>query len=186
MKLIVFILEDVSSIRSVTDLCYASSVKTELNEYRQDEIREANNARAHKLNWCQLLIWPIFLMFTVSEGNTVKRMEDIFWKTEKILSMHSVKNIFFIKKIKGKMFGFLLNLQTSDIFGSLQKTFEMIWNCWEKLKPKVLDRINQIIFALWSRFCFFLGKGYCYSEFFFTVSLEVPKIAVTCYRACVI
>ena len=24
-------------------------------------------------------------MFTVSEGNTVKRMEDIFWKTEKNL-----------------------------------------------------------------------------------------------------
>ena len=75
-------------------------------------------------------------MFTVSEGNTVKRMEDIFWKTEKILSMHSVKNIFFIKKIKGKMFGFLLNLQTSDIFGSLQKTFEMIWNCREKTKAE--------------------------------------------------
>ena len=58
-------------------------------------------------------------MFTVSEGNTVKRMEDIFWK--KIVSMHLVKNIFFTKKTKGKSFGFLLNLQTLDIFGSLQK-----------------------------------------------------------------
>ena len=58
-------------------------------------------------------------MFTVSEGNTVKSMEDIFWK--KIVSMHLVKNIFFTKKTKGKSFGFLLNLQTLDIFGSLQK-----------------------------------------------------------------
>ena len=40
----VFILEDVLSIRPVTDSCYASSVKTELNEYRQDELPEANNA----------------------------------------------------------------------------------------------------------------------------------------------
>ena len=32
----------------------------------------------HKLNWSKRLIWSIFLMFTVSEGNTVKRMEDIF------------------------------------------------------------------------------------------------------------
>ena len=40
-----FILEDVLSIRPVTDSCYASSVKTELNEYRQDELSEANNAR---------------------------------------------------------------------------------------------------------------------------------------------
>ena len=45
MKLAVFILEDVLSIRPVTDSCYASSVKTELNEYRQDELSEANNAR---------------------------------------------------------------------------------------------------------------------------------------------
>ena len=35
--------------------------------------------------------------------------------------MHLVKNIFFTKKTKGKSFGFLLNLQTLDIFGSLQK-----------------------------------------------------------------
>ena len=55
-----FILEDVLSIRPVTDSCYASSVKTELKEYRQDELPEANNARRvwmrfsviyHKLNW---------------------------------------------------------------------------------------------------------------------------------------
>ena len=61
MKLAVFILEDVLSIRPVTDQCYASSVKTELNEYRQDELPEANNSRRvwmrfsviyHKLNWC--------------------------------------------------------------------------------------------------------------------------------------
>ena len=58
-------------------------------------------------------------MFTVSEGNTVKSMKDIFWK--KIVSMHLVKNIFFTKKTKGKSFGFLLNLQTLDILSSLQK-----------------------------------------------------------------
>ena len=60
MKLAVFILEDVLSIRPVNDSCYASSVKTELKEYRQDELPEANNARRvwmrfsviyHKLNW---------------------------------------------------------------------------------------------------------------------------------------
>ena len=60
MKLAVFILEDVLSIRPVTDLCYASSIKTELKEYRQDELPEANNARRvwtrfsviyYKLNW---------------------------------------------------------------------------------------------------------------------------------------
>jgi len=45
MKLAVFILEDVLSIRPVADSCYASSVKTELNEYREDELPEANNAR---------------------------------------------------------------------------------------------------------------------------------------------
>ena len=60
-------------------------------------------------------------MFTVSEGNTVKHMEDIFWE-KKIVSMHLVKKLFFTKKTKGKSFGFLLNLQTSDIFGSLQET----------------------------------------------------------------
>ena len=32
----------------------------------------------HKLHWSKLLIWSTFLMFTVSEGNTVKRMENIF------------------------------------------------------------------------------------------------------------
>ena len=32
----------------------------------------------YKLDWSKLLIWSIFLMFTVSEGNIVKRMEDIF------------------------------------------------------------------------------------------------------------
>ena len=51
-----------------------------------------------------------------------------------MLSTHSVKNIFFTTKIKGKIFEFLLNLQTPDIFGSLQKTFEIIWNCREKTK----------------------------------------------------
>ena len=143
MKLAVFILRAVLSIRPVTDSCYASSVKTELNEYRQDELPEANNARRvwmrfsviyHKLHWSKLLIWSTFLMFTVSEGNTVKRMENIFWKPEKnlIYAFTTVKNIFFTRKIKGKIFGFLLNLQTLDIFGSLQKTFEIIWNCREK------------------------------------------------------
>ena len=112
---------------------------------RQDELPEANNARRvwmrfsviyHKLNWSKRLIWSIFFMFTVSEGNTVKRMEDIFWKPEKnlIYAFTTVKNIFFTRKIKGKIFGFLLNLQTPDIFGSLQKTFEIIWNCREKTK----------------------------------------------------
>ena len=143
MKLAVFILEDVLSIRPVTVSCYASSVKTELNEYRQDELSETNNARRvwmrfsviyHKLKWSKLLIWSTFLMFTVSEGNTVKRMENIFWKPEKnlIYAFTAVKNIFFTRKIKGKIFGFLLNLQTPDIFGSLQKTFEIIWNCRDK------------------------------------------------------
>ena len=145
MKLAVFILEDVLTIRPVTDSCYASSVKTELNEYRQDELPEANNARRvwmrfsviyYKLDWSKLLIWSIFLMFTVSEGNIVKRMEDIFWKPEKnlIYALTTVINIFFTRKIKGKLFEFLLNLQTLDIFGSLQKTFEIIGNCREKNK----------------------------------------------------
>ena len=128
MKLAVLILEDVLTIRPVTDSCYESSVKTELNEYRQEELPEANNARRvwmrfsviyYKLDWSKLLIWSIFLMFTVSEGNIVKRMEDIFWKKNRIYALS--KNIFFTKKTKGKSFGFLLNLQTLDIFSSLQK-----------------------------------------------------------------
>ena len=144
MKLAAFILEDVLSIRPVTDSFYASSVKTELNETGrtnyQRRIMRGGSERVsviyHKLNWSKRLIWSIFLMFTVSEGNTVKRMEDIFWKPEKnlIYVFTTVKNIFFTRKIKGKIFGFLLNLQTPDIFGSLQKTFEIIWNCREKTK----------------------------------------------------
>ena len=58
-------------------------------------------------------------MFTVSEGNTVKRMEDIFWKKNRIYALS--KKYILYKENKGKSFGFLLNLQTLDIFGSLQK-----------------------------------------------------------------
>ena len=73
-------------------------------------------------------------MFSVSEGNTVKRMEDIFWKTEKNLIYPLSKKYILHNENKGESFGFLLNLQTPDIFGSLQKTFEIIWNCREKTK----------------------------------------------------
>ena len=127
MKLAVFILEDVLSIRPVTDSCYASSVKTELNEYRQDELPEANNARRvwmrfsviyHKLNWSKLLIWSIFLMFTVSEGNTVKRMEDIFWKPEKksYLRTHDSKKYILHKENKGENFWISPQLADSGHF----------------------------------------------------------------------
>ena len=127
MKLAVFILRAVLSTRPVTDSCYASSVKTELNEYRQDELPEANNAMRvwmrfsviyHKLNWSKLLIWSIFLMFTVSEGNTVKRMEDIFWKPEKksYLRTHDSKKYILHKENKGENFWISPQLADSGHF----------------------------------------------------------------------
>ena len=67
--------------------------------------------------------------------------------------------------IKSKIFGFLFRnlLQSSDIFGSLRKSSEIIGNCQKW--PKFSDILNKIIWLFCPLF-FFLEKNLMYSENF--------------------
>ena len=55
-------------------------------------------------------------MFTVSEGNTVKHMEDIFWKTEKNLIYALSKKYILHNENKGENFWIYPQLADSGYF----------------------------------------------------------------------
>ena len=97
----------------------------------------------------------IFLMFPVSEENTVKCLE-------------GSSDIFGYGRTSSLVFGNVR--QSSGIVGSLQKSSEIIRKC-----RKMDENYTKQHWPFRSLFCFFLEKIYCFKEFF-TVSVKVPKI----------
>ena len=95
-------------------------------------------------------------MFTVSEENTVKCLED---------SSDIVGN----GRTSSLVFGNLR--QSLGIVGSLLLKFGIVVK-WATI-PLYTKQNNIGLF--WSRFCFFLQNIYCFKEFF-TVTVKMPKI----------